>query len=63
MSFVILSLTACSYDGKINGRKYKLKKECLEKYLVMEVRMVGKSMQIIPRYPCKRYGRIDTIWK
>lgn len=60
---VILILASCRYDGKINGRKYKLKKECLEKYVVMETRMVGKSMVIIPRYPCKKYGRIDTIWQ
>ena len=60
---IIVSLTACNYDGKINGRKYKLKKECLEKYVRMERRIVGKSLVLIPHYPCKTYGRIDTIWQ
>lgn len=60
---MIISVTSCNYDGKINGRKYKLKKQCLESWTRMEPRMVGKTMVMIPHKHCKTYGRIDTIWQ
>lgn len=61
---VIFSIiTSCQNFSSINGRKYKIKKECLEYTTRIEPRMVGKVLVMMPVYYCKTYGPIDTIWK
>lgn len=64
--FIMIFLLTSCYDGEINGRKYKLKWNCVKSHVAHGLRPVstGKVMTVIPytRTVCDS-GYYDTIFQ
>jgi hypothetical protein len=67
-AMMLMVLASCydNWDGKVNGRRYKLQHTCIESHSESSTRMqpMGKTFIILPdnKEVCDKY-KIDTIWE
>ena len=61
-TFIVILLLGCA-DGELNGRKYKLKKECIEYKMQSVVRLnANGGTRVDMMKVCTQEKVTDTIW-
>lgn len=63
---ILIGLFTSCYDGELNGKRYNLKRTCIESHSEHGMRLVliGKMWTSLPysMEVCDKY-RMDTIWE
>lgn len=61
---IVLLLISCdSWDGEVNGRRYKLVQDCLSSHDETQLLYINNQVTVITHTVCDEYGPIDTVWE